>query len=82
MSLASAEKPLPDDVVPDGDDVPDVEELPLVPSEGGGGGAKAVAADVPEPLEEPNRALRLLVLLVRAERDDICCLREKLPLQL
>lgn len=73
ISLPSDEKALPDDTVPD-------VELLLCPSEEGG--AKAVAADVPLLLDDPERAARLPVVLVRAERDDICCLREKLPLQL
>jgi len=73
MSLPSDEKALPDDTVLD-------VELLVCPSEEGG--AKAVAADVPLLLDDPKRAARLPVLLVKAERDDICCLREKLPLQL
>ena len=73
MSLLSDEKALPDDTVLD------VELLLWLLEEDG---AKAVAADVPLLLDAPRRAARLLVLLVRAERDDICCLREKLPLQL
>ncbi len=73
MPLPSDEKALPDDTVLD-------VELLLCPSEEGG--AKAVAADVPLLLDDPKRAARLPVLLVKAERDDICCLREKLPLQL
>lgn len=73
ISLPSDEKALPDDTVPD-------VELPVCPSEEGG--VKAVAADVPLLLDDPKRAARLPVLLVKAERDDICCLRGKLPLQL
>lgn len=67
-SLLSDEKVLPNDTVPD------VELLPWLLDEEDD--AKAVAADVPLLLEAPKRAARLLVLLVRADRDDICCLRE------
>ena len=78
ISLLSDEKALPDDTVPDVE-VLDVELLLWLLDEDG---AKALAVDVPLLLDAPKRAARLLVLLVRAERDDICCLREKLPLQL
>lgn len=74
MSLLSDEKPPPDDTVPDVELVP----VELVPVElllwlFEEGGAKADVADVPLVLDEPKSAARLLVLLVRAERDDICC---------
>ena len=61
MSPSRAAKPLPDDTV-----------LPVEPvvSLPGSGAAKADVADV-SLLEAPNSAARLLVLLVRAEIDDI-----------
>ncbi|WP_143741525.1 hypothetical protein [Pleomorphomonas diazotrophica] len=42
----------------------------------GDDGAKDAVADVALLLEDPKSAARLLALPVKAERDDICCLRE------
>ena len=72
MSLPSEAKVVPEETVVDAELAPWLSE---------DGGAKLAAADAPLEPDAPRRATRLLLVLVRVERDDICCLRGKLPLQ-